>query len=62
MRGGHTDGNALLQQQLGCLDDWVCVKALLHAVVVEDVAERDQAHTLVMGHERADQDTALALR
>ena len=49
-RDEHVARHALLEEQLGGLDDRVGVEALDHRAVVDDVAERDQRHPLVVGH------------
>ena len=46
----HVPRHPFLEQQLRRLDDRVCVEALDHGAVVDDVAEGHQRHPLVMGH------------
>ena len=54
--------NAFLQQQLGGLNQRVGVKAPLHHVVVQYVVERDEAHALMVRHERMYDDVRLVFR
>ncbi len=54
--------NALLQQQQRRLEQRIRGEALLHRAVVQQMTERQQAHALVMRHERADDRARLAAR
>src|SRR5258705_4952383 len=62
MSSRNSDRNALLQQQLGCLNRWIGVETLLHSIVLQDVAERHKAHTLMVGHKGANHNPFLILR
>ncbi len=56
MRMEHADArNALLQQQQGGLELDIGHEAALHRLVAQQVIQRQQAHALVVGHERTQQ-------
>ena len=57
----HAARDPFLQQQLGSLHGRVAVKPILHGIAVNQIVERYQTHTLMMGHVRAHQGAALAL-
>ena len=56
-RRGH--GNALVQQGNGGLHQRLTMKQLLHDVVVQHVIDGQQAHALVVHHERPHDSTAM---
>ena len=58
---GASRGHALLQQELDGPDHRLGVEPAGHRVVEQGVGQGDQAHPLVVGHVRADDDRALAL-
>jgi len=61
-RTGDCDvaGGALLEQQLGRLDDRLGVKPRAHRAVEQRVVDSDQGHPLMMGHVGADDRDDLA--
>jgi hypothetical protein len=59
MSSRHADGNSLLQQQLGRLHCRIRVKTFRAEIFVETVGQRDQTHSLMVRHERANQNRLL---
>ena len=46
----HVARHPLLEQQFGCLDDRVRMETFDHRAIVENVAQCNECHALVMGH------------
>ncbi len=53
---------AFLQHQQGRLQQWIGFETALHRTVVQQVAQRQEAHALVVDHERTDHGVADAAR
>ena len=51
---GRGLGNPLLEQQRGRLEQRIRLESLLHRTVQEQIGQGEEAHALVMGHERPD--------
>src|SRR4030042_607215 len=54
--------NPLLKQQHGCLEQRVRLKPLLHWTVQDQISQREEAHSLVMRHERLHYCARLTMR
>src|SRR5205085_8968732 len=61
-RPGDIDGDALLQEKRCSLNHSVCVKTLLHNVVVQNIINGYKAHSLMMRHEGLNDYALLILR
>src|SRR5215217_7114199 len=59
MSSRHADRYSLLQKQLRRLHRRVGMKTSLDQVVLKNVSERNQAHSLVVSHKRSNQDRLL---
>ena len=55
-------GHALLQKQVRCSEGGARQEAPLHGAVQQPIRQGEQAHALMMGHERADGDAGLVRR
>ncbi|MCY1211348.1 hypothetical protein D9M72_230590 [compost metagenome] len=55
-------GHALLQKQCACLELRIRLEALLHGTIQQQAGQCQQAHALVVGHERANHCGALPAR
>ncbi len=58
----HADGDALLQEQLCCLNCRIGMKASWTRIFLEQVCQRHDAHSLVVRHERTNQHRLLSFR